>query len=533
MDEIRDELSDLDKQLGNVTAWEEQRLAKIDELVKDDKLTPEQAEKLRENPELAHEEGPIRDALIDAGFIGGSREGWLSELLGGIGDELAFLFGGDASNVNGWIDENGEFEFNTCFVAGTLVRVAPATYAAIEIQGRYYKKIEEVVRGDVVLSWDERTGRLEWNRVLRTFVRSSDRIFTISYEDGMTVQATHDHPFWIAGKGWTQAERLTVGDRSQTSTGTNQIVGIEIGQGNETVYNFEVANAHSYHVTTSDLLVHNAPGDAYDRWVQQKIDSGQVRTAPKHAFPDAPDPDLLERNLVQQALHMADNGILDGDGDVAANTRMFLESVNVPEEEIEAALTEIERREFLHANNVPMELWDSIGAVYDFGDSFEFVSKDGVVLGGSAIDEVPSMVDYYLTVWGIGSALRTGFRLTTAGAARLFAGRQGIVPAIRTAGPSEFFKTHSIGGNASSDTVRKLAASMRQDGWIGDPIEVVIIHGRKYVLDGHHRVAAAARAKIDVHYKVLDEAEALTKYKYGSLDEILWHAVEAGPDKLR
>ncbi len=267
MDAIRDELSELDKQLGNVTAWEEQRLAKIDELVKDDKLTPEQAEKLRENPELAHEEGPIRDALMDAGFIGGSRgDSWLSELIGGIGDELAFLFGGDASNVNGWIDENGEFEFKTCFVAGTLVRVHPDTSEAFLHNGKWYKSIEEIQVGDFVLSKNLAESRPVFKPITHTFVRTTSSIYKITFETEDTViETTWSHPFYIEGRGWVPARSLQPGDLAITASekrvGIKEIKRLSYS-GN--VYNLSVANEHNFFVSEISVLVHNQdPADYF------------------------------------------------------------------------------------------------------------------------------------------------------------------------------------------------------------------------------------------------------------------------------
>ena len=97
----------------------------------------------------------------------------------------------------------------------------------------------------------------------------------------------------------------------------------------------------------------------------------------------------------------------------------------------------------------------------------------------------------------------------------------------------DFLKTHSIGGTYSSNRVRTLAESMKKSGWIGEPIDVIILSGKKYVLNGHHRVRAAARAKIGVKYRVLEESKALSKYKYKNADEIIWNAIEAGADKTK
>ncbi|MET7655882.1 hypothetical protein, partial [Streptomyces sp. NPDC005486] len=52
---------------------------------------------------------------------------------------------------------------------------------------------------------------------------------------------------------------------------------------------------------------------------------------------------------------------------------------------------------------------------------------------------------------------------------------------------------------------------------------------RRYVINGHHRVAAAKRAGIDVQYRALTLDE-VKEYGYKSADEVVWAAVEVGGD---
>lgn len=70
---------------------------------------------------------------------------------------------------------------------------------------------------------------------------------------------------------------------------------------------------------------------------------------------------------------------------------------------------------------------------------------------------------------------------------------------------------------------------MTRDGWVGEPIEVFEHLNRCYVINGHHRVAAAKKAGIDVQYRslTLDEIKA---YKYKSADEVVWAPIEVGGD---
>ncbi len=95
------------------------------------------------------------------------------------------------------------------------------------------------------------------------------------------------------------------------------------------------------------------------------------------------------------------------------------------------------------------------------------------------------------------------------------------------ANPRDLQRTHDIGGNSSSKNVMKIRDSMAADGWQGDPVSVLEHDGQKYLLDGHHRRAAAIRAGLDqVPYKTVQ----LPFRGYQTLDDVLGFV---GPDNLR
>ncbi|MFC4517930.1 polymorphic toxin-type HINT domain-containing protein [Streptomyces ehimensis] len=100
-----------------------------------------------------------------------------------------------------------------------------------------------------------------------------------------------------------------------------------------------------------------------------------------------------------------------------------------------------------------------------------------------------------------------------------------------TADPYSLRRTEALSGNASKRNVDSLTASMKENGWQGDPISVAKIGGDLYVLDGHHRVAAAKRAGIDVPYRILPDAEIRARYP-GGADEITTAWAEVGADRL-
>jgi len=104
---------------------------------------------------------------------------------------------------------------------------------------------------------------------------------------------------------------------------------------------------------------------------------------------------------------------------------------------------------------------------------------------------------------------------------------------VRSAGPSAFTRTEALSGRASSRNVNEIAASMRTNGWQGDPIKVVELQGQRIVVDGHHRLAAAQRAGIDVRYEVVDPSTVIGPGMWTSLDDILRDTYNVGPNRLR
>jgi len=181
------------------------------------------------------------------------------------------------------------------------VRVAPASEGSrssasplIEKRGengeiQYYREIQDIRVGDEVLTYNEKTARMEYRRVTETFIHQTKLIFEISYRNGEKLETTWNHPFYIAGRGWVQAKDLRVNDRSlavkelqepalafasrylptamaaaalsDDDTGS-EIVSIQRDQRRELVYNLEVDGTHAYFVGENGVLVHNYSGEA-------------------------------------------------------------------------------------------------------------------------------------------------------------------------------------------------------------------------------------------------------------------------------
>ena len=242
--ELSEQIAELDEHIDRVTNYERQRIDQIEQLVRDGHLSPGDGQRLIENPELAHSDSRIAEAIEQAGLAAESRGG-LSLLTGALTDGFAFLFGG-SSDEHGFIDSHGEYVFRTCFTAGTLVRTDSG-----------HKPIEDISAGDLVYSLDEETGRYAYRPVVRLFSKQVDAIHQVTYSDGTIIEATAEHPFFIAGRGWVPAKALRAGQRSVTADGELLIQSVAILRGPVTVYNFEVKDFHTYFVSENDVLVHN------------------------------------------------------------------------------------------------------------------------------------------------------------------------------------------------------------------------------------------------------------------------------------
>jgi hypothetical protein len=136
--------------------------------------------------------------------------------------------------------------------------------------GVRYKRIADVVVGDVVLTWDEASGQLAPKRVMAVYRRMSDHLRLLTVRAGelegvQELRTTDEHPFWAEDVGWVKAEELALGQRVRQADGAYAAV---VGSVREEhpegvpVYNVETEDSHTYFVAQAGaggppLLVHN------------------------------------------------------------------------------------------------------------------------------------------------------------------------------------------------------------------------------------------------------------------------------------
>ena len=93
--------------------------------------------------------------------------------------------------------------------------------------------------------------------------------------NGEEIVTTETHPFYVNDRGFVNAGELAVGDELLDSNKNILLVenfDVELTGKPVTVYNFQVEDYHTYHVSCFGVLVHNAE---YSPEKMQKIKARQ------------------------------------------------------------------------------------------------------------------------------------------------------------------------------------------------------------------------------------------------------------------
>jgi len=153
---------------------------------------------------------------------------------------------------------------STTAAAVSLTTTSTADGASSAAGADVRRRIEDVRVGDLVWAYDELTGQLEKRQVTALFRSQTDhlRVLTLESQSGerQRIETTDEHPFWVVGYDWQDAQLLRPGDRLLEPD--QSLVTVIASDREEhpdglTVYNFEVAGLHDYFVsaTAEDSLV--------------------------------------------------------------------------------------------------------------------------------------------------------------------------------------------------------------------------------------------------------------------------------------
>ena len=183
---------------------------------------------------------------------------------------------------------------STCFVAGTLVLTKDGE-----------KPIEDIEVGDYVYSTDPETGESDYKEVMNVFIRQSNIIIHVFVNDE-EIETTPTHPFRVENE-WVTADKLKAGDVLTLANGTTCAIDrvyAEFTNKAITVYNFEVADFHSYYVTNTGVLVHNANIKSYQTYTKTNPKTGEVYSG-RTSGTGTPEENIFNRDRNH---HMNDKG---------------------------------------------------------------------------------------------------------------------------------------------------------------------------------------------------------------------------------
>ncbi|MDO9253346.1 MAG: RNase A-like domain-containing protein [Hydrogenophaga sp.] len=141
------------------------------------------------------------------------------------------------------------------FVAGTPVWLDHGSGVQASIV-----PIERIAIGQSVLSRNDQLLSDQPQRVENTFGRVAPGYWELQTE-GESYRLTEEHPVWVQGKGWTEAQEVREDDVLATAMGDTLVRGNTPVNRSIQVYNFSVANTPSYFVGERGLWVHNAKCD--------------------------------------------------------------------------------------------------------------------------------------------------------------------------------------------------------------------------------------------------------------------------------
>ena len=182
-------------------------------------------------------------------------------------------------------------------------------------------KEEKAIRvGDLILSENPETGERGYKEVRRLYLHESSRLIHV-FVGNEEIKATPEHPFWVEGKGFVTADALRAGDEVRLCDGSRTNVERteeEVLEEPVQVYNFEVADWHTYYVSGTGVLVHNSCGVnggsgskqvTGQSQMQKQVERGQ---APKEV--DRVDKPHVEGQ--QPYIHFGDGTSLNQDGSI-------------------------------------------------------------------------------------------------------------------------------------------------------------------------------------------------------------------------
>jgi len=136
---------------------------------------------------------------------------------------------------------------NRCFVAGTKIALLNGDT----------KNIEDITIGEEVLTYNEQSGVNESGIVGELKQHEVDSVIRLTFDNEIITITTHEHPFFVDGKGWVKASELEPLDVCKKVDGSESLVStVEEINESHMVYNLlSVGQNHNFYA--NQILVHN------------------------------------------------------------------------------------------------------------------------------------------------------------------------------------------------------------------------------------------------------------------------------------
>jgi len=135
---------------------------------------------------------------------------------------------------------------HNCFVEGTQIYTTAG-----------YKNVESFIPGDEVVTYDNTINKMASGVVNKVHKANVSSIIELTFDNGITLKTTKQHPYYVETKGWVLAKDLTKSDVCLDKDGNKvSIVEVKSIKGDFGVYNLHnVVPNHTFFA--NNILVHN------------------------------------------------------------------------------------------------------------------------------------------------------------------------------------------------------------------------------------------------------------------------------------
>lgn len=114
--------------------------------------------------------------------------------------------------------------------------------------------ISEIPVGELILTWNISTREKQWRKVQAKASRKANQILKVATQHSRILQCTPDHPIFVLGQGYKEAQDLKTGDRLLAESGHDYVKAIASAPPQK-VYDIQVADNHNFFA--NEILSHN------------------------------------------------------------------------------------------------------------------------------------------------------------------------------------------------------------------------------------------------------------------------------------